>query len=74
MADPIAVAEKRARAEQRLAAAVAAASRATDVPYTPPASPANRYPALYAAELVEQVATFIEGITAQQGQRKEVSK
>lgn len=70
MPDPIAVAEKRAVAEQRLAAAVAAASRATGIPYVAPTTPANRYPGLYAAELVEGVAQFIEDSTAAKAAKK----
>ena len=66
MADRIAVATKRAKAELRLAAAVEAASRATGVPFNKSPTPANRYPDLASAELIESVAEFIEKINAAQ--------
>lgn len=64
MADPIAVANKRVVAEQRLYRAATTASGAFGVPFNRSATPANRYPDLAAAELVESVAEFIENITA----------
>lgn len=62
MADPIAVATKRARAEDRLRAAVAVASEKFGVPFERSATPANRYPDLAAAEMLERVAAFIENL------------
>jgi hypothetical protein len=60
VADKVAVAEKRARAEDRLRQVVDRLSSATGVDFNPPAVPANRYPELYAAQLVEGVADFLE--------------
>lgn len=60
MADGVAVAKKRAIAEHRLREAVGRLSEASGVAFAPPAVPANRYPALYAAQLVEGVAEFLE--------------
>ncbi len=60
MADRVAVAEKRAKAEQRLQKAVERVSLATNVDYVPPALSKSRFPDLYAAQLVESVADFIE--------------
>ena len=66
MASKLAVLEKRAKAELRLAKAVEGASRAFGATYRRPSVPSNRFPDLYAAELVEGVADFLEQITAQQ--------
>lgn len=60
MADRVAVAGKRAAAESRLRMAVDRLSGSAGVAYVPPAVPANRYPDLYAAQLVEGVADFLE--------------
>lgn len=64
MPDPIAVAEKRAKADLRLAQAAEKASLAFGVPFKTSALPAARFPALYAAETTEGVAEFLETITA----------
>jgi hypothetical protein len=60
VADKVAVAEKRARAEQRLRQVVDRLARSVGVKFVPPAVPANRFPELYAAQLVEGVADFLE--------------
>jgi hypothetical protein len=60
VADLVAVAVKRARAEQRLRTAVDRLARSVGVEFVPPSVPANRFPDLYTAQLVECVATFLE--------------
>jgi hypothetical protein len=64
VADKVAVAEKRARAEQRLRQVVDRLARSVGVEFAPPAVPANRFPELYAAQLVEGVADFLERLAA----------
>jgi hypothetical protein len=63
MPDRIAVAQKRAIAEERLRIAVSAAAKAFGVTFNAPAVPRSKYPDLYAAQLVEGVAEFIEQVT-----------
>lgn len=67
MADPVAVATKRAKADLRLNRAVEAASQAFGIEFKRSKVPANRFPDLYAAELVENVAAFLETLTATKG-------
>jgi hypothetical protein len=64
VADKVAVAEKRARAEQRLRQVVDRLARSVGVEFVPPSVPANRFPELYAAQLVEGVADFLERLAA----------
>jgi hypothetical protein len=59
VADRIAVATKRAIAEGRLRKAVESLGKTAGVKFVPPAVPAKRFPDLYAAQLVEQVADFL---------------
>lgn len=72
MADLVAVAGKRARAELRLRTAVDRLARSVGVEFVPPSVPANRFPELYAAQLVEGVAVFLErlGDTLPKPERK----
>jgi hypothetical protein len=60
VADPVAVATKRAIAEQRMRQAADRLARSVGVEFVPPSVPANRFPDLYAAQLVEGVAVFLE--------------
>lgn len=60
MADRIAVATKRAKAENRLRKAVEKLGKSSGVEFVPPQVPARRFPDLYAAQLVECVADFLE--------------
>lgn len=64
MADPIAVARKRAIAEKRLHAASQEASKAFGVPYKQVHPIQKREPALAAASLIENAAELIENVTA----------
>jgi hypothetical protein len=74
MADPIAVANKRADAERRLDRAASAASGVFGVTFNRSDTPANRYPDLASMELVNNVAEFIEKITAAQTAKRKDSK
>jgi hypothetical protein len=62
MAHPVAVATARAVAESRLARAASKLSAAFGVPLRPGTLPANRYPDLAAASLIDRVAEFLEQI------------
>ena len=63
MADPRAVAIRRQNAGIRLRKATEAAAQKFGVAFKVPGTPPTRHPDLYAAELVENVAEFIEQIT-----------
>lgn len=64
MAHPRAVAVRRQNAELRLSVAVNAASARLGLAFNTPPTPAHKHPDLYAAELIESVADFIEKLTA----------
>lgn len=61
---------RRQNAEVRLKKAVDAASKKFGVPFAKPTTLPNRDAALYAAELVEGVAGFLENITGNKPERK----
>jgi hypothetical protein len=63
MADPTAVARKRAIGELRLKKAVSDASRTFGVPFSEVPVQSRREPALASAHFVENVAEFLERIT-----------
>jgi hypothetical protein len=60
VADPASVATKRAIADVRMRKAADRLAREVGVEFVPPSTPANRFPDLYTAELVERVADFLE--------------
>lgn len=71
MAHPRVVAVRRQNAELRLKKAVDAAARKFGIPFKAPTTLPNRAADLYAAELVEGVAAFLEDITGtKQPERK----
>lgn len=75
MADPRIIASRKLEAEKRLFKAAAEVSARLGVQLRTPTVPANRYPALYVAEQMENVADFVEAIarreSANQPNRKE---
>jgi hypothetical protein len=62
MAARIAVATKRAKSELRLRQAVNDASSRLGIRFDAPKVPQKRFPDLYAAELIDSVAAFIEQV------------
>jgi hypothetical protein len=70
MAHPRAVAVRRQNADLRLKKAVDVASKRFGVPFAKPTTLPNRDAALYAAELIEGVAGFLENITSNKPERK----
>lgn len=63
MANPIAVATARAQAEERLALAAEKLSERYEIRLRTGTLPANRYPELAAADLVDRVAEFLEQLS-----------
>lgn len=63
MAHPRTVAVRRQIADQRLRKATEAAAACFGVPFKQPATFAHRHPDLHSAELIENVAEFLEQIT-----------
>ena len=69
MADPVAVATMRAKAEDRLRRAVAESSRTSGVQFMLPPVPAYE-PALAAAHLILATAEYFERLNKKQAQEK----